>query len=97
MIKLKEGQKVLAEDGSFYEIERGDILREGYKPNVTPLSSKELTIIGEKNGGSEWLASLAQDIYLGEMDWDELKYEDLEKNDEKIIKKLIGIIEDKLS
>jgi len=29
MIKLQEGQKVIAEDGSVYEIEKGDVLREG--------------------------------------------------------------------
>ena len=33
MIKLKEGQKVIAEDGSIYWIEKGDMLQEGHKYN----------------------------------------------------------------
>ncbi len=31
MIQLKEGQKVLGEDGSLYEIEKGDVLTESKK------------------------------------------------------------------
>ncbi len=38
MIKLKEGQKVLAEDGKLYEIEKGDVLKEGtlQEAEITP-------------------------------------------------------------
>lgn len=34
MFKLKEGQKLIAEDGSVYEVEEGDILQEKISDNL---------------------------------------------------------------
>ncbi len=45
MIKLKEGQKVIGEDGDVYLIEKGDILKESITENST-FSGYEVLLIG---------------------------------------------------
>lgn len=61
MISLKEGQRVLSEDGDIYEIEKGDVLQEGNQ------------IANAVGDGMYYLISLIIDIYNNQ---DIINYDD---------------------
>ncbi len=64
MIKLKEGQKVLSEDGNLYEIEKGDLieskLQEGR--DTIDILLAELTDENDHSG-----AAVIEAVYYGDL------------------------------